>query len=108
VRLLLTVLSVLAGWSLLGTIAAGLLLILKPLESIRGTMRKITMGVRAIEEETRPIGPGATTLIGSLGTTADTLGSIAGRLDDIARDLGSVAAVLNPGARPGQGGETRA
>ena len=98
-RLLLTMLSVLAGWSLLGTIAAGLLLILKPLESIRGTMRKITMGVRAIEEETRPIGPGATTLIGSLGTTADTLGSVAGRLDDITRDLGGVAAMLAGGQK---------
>ena len=98
-RLLLTVLSVLAGWSLLGTIAAGLLLILKPLESIRGTMRKITMGVRAIEEETSPIQSGATTLIGSLGTTADTLGSVAGRLDDIARELGGVAAALPGGQR---------
>ena len=96
-RLLLTILSVLAGWSLLGTVAAGLLLILKPLESIRGTMRKITMGVRAIEEETRPLGPGATTLIGSLGTTAETLGSVAGRLDDISRDLAAVAPILPGG-----------
>src|SRR5919199_412547 len=101
VRLLLTILSVLAGWSLLGTIAAGLLLVLKPLESIRGTMRKITMGVRAIEEATRPLGPGATTLIGSLGTAADTLGSVSVRLDDIARELGGVAAILPGGPRPG-------
>lgn len=102
-RLLLAILSVLAGWSLLGTIAAGLLLVLKPLESIRGTMRKITMGVRAIEEETRPLGPGATTLTGSLGTAADTLGSVSARLDDIARELGGVAAALKRGPR--QGGE---
>ena len=96
-RLLLTSFSVLAGWSLLGTIAAGLLLILKPLESIRATMRKITMGVRAIEEETRPLGSGAATLIGSLGTAAETLGSIAGRLDDISRDLEGVAGSLPGG-----------
>jgi hypothetical protein len=101
VRLLLTTLSVLAGWSLLGSIAAGLLLVLKPLESIRGTMRKITMGVRAIEAETRPLGPGATTLIGSLGTTADTLGSVCVRLDDIARELGGVAGALGVGPRQG-------
>jgi hypothetical protein len=106
VRLLLTTLSVLVGWSPLGTTAAGLLLILKPLESIRGTMRKITMGVRAIEEETRPLGPGATTLIGSLGTTAGALGSVSGRLDEIARELDGVAAAL--GARPGEGGQTHA
>jgi hypothetical protein len=101
VRLALTLLSVLAGWSLLGTIAAGLLLVLKPLESIRGTMRKITMGVRAIEEETRPLGPGATTLIGSLGTAADTLGSVSVRLDDIARELSGVAGALKAGPRQG-------
>src|ERR671939_136432 len=97
VRLLLTTLSVLAGWSLLGSIAAGLLLVLKPLESIRGTLRKITMGLRAIEEETRPLGPGAATLIGSLGTAAETLASIAGRLDDISGDLEGVAASLPGG-----------
>jgi hypothetical protein len=97
VRLLLTCLSVLAGWSLLGTIAAGLLLILKPLERIRGTMRKITMGVRAIEQETHPLGPGATTLIGSLAATAETLGSVSGRLDAIAHDLDGVAAALGSG-----------
>src|ERR671939_1485668 len=107
VRLLLTTLSVLAGWSLLGSIAAGLLLVLKPLESIRGTMRKITMGVRAIEVETRPLGPGATTLIGSLGTAADTLGSVCVRLDDIARELGGVAGALGVGPRQG-GGQTHA
>jgi hypothetical protein len=107
VRLLLTVLSVLAGWSLLATVAAGLLLVLKPLESIRGTMRKITMGVRAIEEETRPLGPGATTLIGSLGTAADTLGSVSARLDDIARELGGVAGALGVGPRQG-GDQTHA
>ena len=98
-RLVMTILSVLAGWSLLGTIAAGLLLVLKPLESIRASMRKITMGVRAIEEETRPLAPGATTLIGSLGATADTLGSVSGRLEAIARDLDGVAARLGGGPR---------
>ena len=98
-RLTLAIASVLASWSLLGVLAGGLLLILKPLESIRGSLRKITMGVRAIEEETRPLGPGATTLIGSLGTTAETLGSIAGRLDDIAHDLGGVAAALPGGQK---------
>ena len=106
-RLLLTVFSVLAGWSLLGTIAAGLLLVLKPLEAIRATKRKITMGVRAIEEETRPLGPGATTLIGSLGTAADTLGSVSARLDDVARELGGVAGALGGGPRQG-GDQTHA
>jgi hypothetical protein len=101
VGLLLTCLSVVASWSLLGTIAAGLLLILKPLERIRGTMRKITMGVRAIEQQTRPLGPGAATLIGSLAATAETLGSVSERLDAIAREMDGVAVTL--GSRGGRG-----
>jgi hypothetical protein len=106
VRLVLTILSVLAGWSLLGTIAAGLLLILKPLERVRGSLRKIAMGVRAIEDETRPLGPGAGTLIGSLGGAAEVLGSATQRLDEIARDLDGVAGTLR--ARTERGGGAHA
>ncbi|MDQ3812240.1 MAG: hypothetical protein M3336_18315 [Chloroflexota bacterium] len=105
-RILLTALSVLAGWSLLGALAAGLLLILKPLEGVRSSLRKITMGVRAIEDETRPLGSGAGTLIGSLGSAAETLGSATERLADISRDLDAVAAILN--ARTGRGGGAHA
>ena len=61
-RIVLAAVSVLAGWSLLGAIAGGLLLILKPLEGVRANLRKITMGVRAIETETAPLGSGAETL----------------------------------------------
>jgi ABC-type transporter Mla subunit MlaD len=106
VHLLLTVLSVLAGWSLLGAIAGGLLLILKPLEGVRSSMRKITMGVRAIEEETRLLGPGAGTLVGSLGRAAEVLGSATQRLDEIARDLDTVAGTLR--ARTERGGGAHA
>ena len=105
-RVLLTGLSVLAGWSLLGAIAAGLLLILKPLEGVRASLRKITMGVRAIEDETRPLGPGAGTLVGSLGDAAETLGSATRRLADISRDLDGVAERL--GARTGDEGGAHA
>jgi hypothetical protein len=106
VRILLTVLSVLAGWSLLGTIAAGLLLILKPLENVRGSLRKIAMGVRAIEEETRPLGSGAGTLVGSLAGAAEVLGSATQRLDEIAHDLDGVAGTLR--ARTERGGGAHA
>jgi hypothetical protein len=94
VRIVLTILSVLAGWSLLGAIAAGLLLILKPLESVRASLRKITMGVRAIEQETAPLGSGAQALIGSLDTSAETLGSATQRLSDINADLDRAAGIL--------------
>ena len=53
--LLLTILSVLALWAFLTALVVGLLLILKPLESIRGSLQRITAGVRAIERETSPI-----------------------------------------------------
>jgi hypothetical protein len=90
-RLTLAILSVLAGWSLLGVLAGGLLLILKPLESIRGSLRKITMGVRAIEQETAPLGPGADTLIAGLGQTGGGLSGIAQRLDAVVADLDHLA-----------------
>jgi ABC-type transporter Mla subunit MlaD len=105
-RVLLTVLSVLAGWSLLGALAAGLLLILKPLEGVRASLRKITMGVRAIEQETAPLGPGAGTLVGSLNSAAGTLGSATQRLADINADLDRVADVLK--ARSGREGGAHA
>ena len=53
--LLLTILSVLALWAFLTTLVVGLLLVFKPLESIRGSLQRITAGVRAIERETSPI-----------------------------------------------------
>lgn len=90
-RLTLAIASVLASWSLLGVLAGGLLLILKPLESVRATLRKITMGLRAIEQETAPLGPGADTLIAALGQTGGGLSGIAQRLDAVAADLDRVA-----------------
>jgi hypothetical protein len=57
--LLLTILSVLALWSLLARLIVGLLLIRKTLESVRITLERIAMGVRAIEKETEPLGPQA-------------------------------------------------
>ena len=53
--LLLAIFSVLAFWSFLTVLVFGLLLIRKTLESVRGHMERITMGVRAIERETAPL-----------------------------------------------------
>jgi hypothetical protein len=53
--LLLTILSVLAFWAFLNVLMIGLYLILKPLEGARIYLEKITMGVRAIERQTRPL-----------------------------------------------------
>jgi hypothetical protein len=92
----LTVLSVLAAWSLLGVIAGGLLMILNALKSVRRHMENIAMGVRAIETETAPLGPRAGALIEGLGSGADGLSAIAGRVEQIGRDLDAVAPALRP------------
>ena len=53
--LLLTMVSVLALWAFLTALVVGLLLVLKPLEAIRGNMQRIAAGVRAIEQQTAPL-----------------------------------------------------
>ena len=63
---LLTVLSVLALWSFLTLLVIGLLLILKPLESVRKHLEQIAMGVRAIETQTAPLRPGVEHIAGDL------------------------------------------
>jgi hypothetical protein len=78
--LLLTILSVLAVWALLATLVVGLLLILKPLESIRGHLERITAGVRAIERETSPIADLGRRLPGAVGMLRETLHPLASRL----------------------------
>ena len=57
--LLLSICSVLAVWALLTVLVLGLLLVLKTLE-------KIAMGVRAIEQQTLPLGAHADTLAATL------------------------------------------
>lgn len=52
---LLTVLSVLAAWALLGVLLVGLLLVVKSLQSIRHWLEKTTMGLRAVEHQTRDL-----------------------------------------------------
>jgi len=68
--LLLTVLSGLAGALLLVVLAVGLLRILRALTSIRDTLSKIAMGVRAIDSETAPLPKH----LGGLNDTFTTLG----------------------------------
>ncbi|HET8632115.1 MAG TPA: hypothetical protein VFL91_32210 [Thermomicrobiales bacterium] len=93
----LTILSVLAGWSLLGVLAVGLLAMLRPLEGIRGYLEKITMGVRAIEQETMPLGAQVDALAGALGAAAGPVGATARHLDAAARDLDAAVAALRKG-----------
>lgn len=89
--LLLTILSVLALWAFLTTLAVGLLLIFKPLEGARKNLQQIAMGVRAIEQETMPLGQGVDTLSESLDRAADGLSGTADRLLDTTKSLTAAA-----------------
>jgi uncharacterized protein YoxC len=90
--LVLTILSVLALWSLLALLIVGLLLIRKTLESVRVTLERVAMGVRAIETETAPLGRLALRFIqhlndavGSAAALPDGLMAIDGELQRIGR-----------------------
>ena len=92
--LLLTILSVLALWAFLTLLVVGLLFIFKALEAIRTHLQRITMGVRAIEQETAPLGalaadlgPATRDLRGALDALAARLGGPGQRLDGAAPAL---------------------
>jgi hypothetical protein len=85
--LLLTILSVLAVWSLLGLLIIGLLLIRKTLESVRLTFERIAMGVRAIEKETEPLGPRALNFAEHLTSAAGHIAALPAALTRIDSEL---------------------
>ncbi len=70
---LLTVLSVLAAWALLGVLAVGLLLVFKSLQSIRHWFEKNAVSVRAVEHQTVDLAPRAAVLTASLRETLEAL-----------------------------------
>jgi hypothetical protein len=85
VLLLLTIVSVLALWALLGLLVLGLLLITKPLEGARENLRLIAAGVRAIEHQVAPLGQRA-------GELTESLLALRAGLDGAAFYLAGVAA----------------
>ncbi len=93
-RVLLTILSVFAAWSLLVVLMVGLRAILKPLQSIRVYLEKIVWGVRAIEQQTLPLGAHADALTASLGETGDAVGAAADQLGEVSRDMDAARAAL--------------
>ncbi len=82
---LLTVLTVLAAWAVLGTLFVGLLLVFKCLQSIRHWFEKITVGVRAVEHQTRDLPARGNRLTGSLAEALDELDRASERLSDVRR-----------------------
>lgn len=93
-EVVLAVLSVLAVWAFLGLLFLGLLFVEKALESVRVSLEEIAMGVRAIERQTSPLGPGAHAVAVRLGTAAEALSTTAGAVAALAPDLAGGAAVL--------------
>lgn len=95
--LMLSILSVLAVWTFLLVLVIGLLLIWKALESVRGSLEKITMGVRAIEKETDPLSGHAGTLTERINQTNQVVGAASQGLVQLDTDLGAAAPLLRPG-----------
>jgi hypothetical protein len=92
--LLPTIVSVLAVWAFLAVLVLGLLLVMKTLQSIRGYLEKVAMGVRAIETQTGLLGHRAEALARAMAETAPAARSAAralGRLER--RAAGAVGAV---------------
>ena len=91
---LLTMLSALAAWSLLGVLMAGLYAILEPLKRVRRSLEQIAMGVRAIEQETAPLGGHIDAVAGRLAETGAGFGAVARRLGDVDQHLDGAVAAL--------------
>jgi hypothetical protein len=89
--LLLTILSVLAFWAFLNVLIIGLYLIFKPLEGVRIYLEKITMGVRAIERQTRPLAAYSEEVGGKLEETNTALQQAGRQLNMIEIKLATAA-----------------
>ncbi len=70
---MLTILSVLVAWALLGVVLVGLFLMVKSLQSIRHWFEKTTVGLRTVEHQTRDLHVRAAVLTASLRETIDAL-----------------------------------
>jgi uncharacterized protein YoxC len=84
---LLVVLSIVLAALLLTVLAVGLLLILKTLQSVRGYLEQIAMGVRAIETQAAALAPGVTGVTQELRPLAETLDRAGRRLSRMSPGL---------------------
>ena len=89
---LLVILTILETTVFVGVVAAYLIVIARSLNRTSGYLGKVTFGVRAIERQAQPIGPGVTRINEQLAT-------IAGALDGVA-DLAEAADPAPKRARP--------
>jgi hypothetical protein len=75
---LLTVLSVVAAWALIGVLLVALLLVFKELQSIRHWFEKITVGVRAVEHQAASLAERGDVLTASLREALEALHAVSG------------------------------
>ncbi len=92
--LLLTLLSKLAAWAFFGVLIAGLYAILEPLKRVRRSLEQIAMGVRAIEQQTAPLGHHVEAVAVSLTAAANGVEAAAQGLAAVDRDLDAAAPAL--------------
>jgi hypothetical protein len=79
---LLTVLSVVAAWTLIGVLLVALLLVVKELQSIRHWFEKITVGVRAVEHQTSALPERGDVLSASMREALEALRGASGTATD--------------------------
>lgn len=77
-RGLLTVLSVIGAWALIGVLLVALLLVFKELQSIRHWFEKITVGVRAVEHQTVSLDQRGDVLAASMREALEALHAASG------------------------------
>jgi hypothetical protein len=75
---LLTVLSVIGAWALIGVLLVALLLVFKELQSIRHWFEKITVGVRAVEHQTASLAERGDVLATSMREALEALHTASG------------------------------
>jgi hypothetical protein len=75
---LLTVLSAIGAWALIGVLLVALLLAFKELQSIRHWFEKITVGVRAVEHQTASLAQRGDVLAASMREALEALRSASG------------------------------
>lgn len=92
--LLLTILSVLAVWAFLLVLVIGLLLIFKPLQSVKVRLEQITAGVRAIEQETKPLNKRSDQLVQLLQEAARLGGKLADQQSAVSKRFSSAASAF--------------
>ncbi|MBW3555760.1 MAG: hypothetical protein KY454_02360 [Actinobacteria bacterium] len=79
---LLTVLSVLAAWGLIGVLGVGFFLVAKSLQSIRHWFEKTTVALRTVEHQTKDLNVRGAVLTVSLREAMEALDAASARRAD--------------------------